>query len=320
MGIYINSEYSHNSGNDSEVTHPDLYPYIDLLTRDITPHHIKYYNTDMVIDSGAVNGIIGIGALLFIKTLEDKKMLKIGRISGSSVGSIIGLWYIYGCSSDIIKSMSQMFEYYKKYNNFYIYKHMVKSVVSSYIRNNDMSAVNNRLFINYYDMSTCKNVIVSTYKSRKHLIRCILRSSHVPFITSNKFKYNDRYIDGIHPYIFPDTRCLFIQLMFFSSPIEVFRVKDEGTIYPRLFRGIDGAYIFFFHKTGHLCKYITVKNEWINIQFFLRKYYILSLIIMIDLFIRCINVIPPCIKDTIIYNRIKYICTLPKHIIYKLIF
>ena len=248
MGIYINSEYSHNSGNDSEVTHPDLYPYIDLLTRDITPHHIKYYNTDMVIDSGAVNGIIGIGALLFIKTLEDKKMLKIGRISGSSVGSIIGLWYIYGCSSDIIKSMSQMFEYYKKYNNFYIYKHMVKSVVSSYIRNNDMSAVNNRLFINYYDMSTCKNVIVSTYKSRKHLIRCILRSSHVPFITSNKFKYNDRYIDGIHPYIFPDTRCLFIQLMFFSSPIEVFRVKDEGTIYPRLFRGIDGAYIFFFHK------------------------------------------------------------------------
>ena len=306
--------------NESDPTHSDLTPYIELLTKDITASHISHRDIDMVIDSGAVNGITGIGALLFIDLLERRELLKINRISGCSVGSIIALWYIFGCNNDIIKVMTQMFEYYKKYNNFYIYKHMVKTMVASYFKNDDMSMVNNRLFINYYDMKMFKNVIVSSYKSRKHLIRCIIKSSHVPFITSKSFKYNNRYIDGIYPYVFPDTQCLFIQLMFLTSPIDVFCVKYEGTIYPRLFKGIDGAYNFFYNKTGHLCKYITSDNHWINLQFFARKYYIISLLLVFDIFLKCINAIPPCIKETMAYNYIKCICIIPKNIIYKMVF
>ena len=51
-------------------------------------------NMDLVLESGAANGGFHVGCLLYIKSLEKKKIIKIDRISGSSIGAIAGFYYL----------------------------------------------------------------------------------------------------------------------------------------------------------------------------------------------------------------------------------
>jgi hypothetical protein len=51
---------------------------------------------DLVLDGGLFNGSYQVGALYFLKEMENRKYIKIERISGCSVGSIVGLYVIEG--------------------------------------------------------------------------------------------------------------------------------------------------------------------------------------------------------------------------------
>jgi len=49
---------------------------------------------DLVLDGGLFNGSYLIGALQFLKELERRKYIRVDRISGASIGSIVGLAYL----------------------------------------------------------------------------------------------------------------------------------------------------------------------------------------------------------------------------------
>ena len=48
---------------------------------------------DLILEGGAFNGSYLIGALYFLKEMEKRNMIKIERISGASIGSILGFLY-----------------------------------------------------------------------------------------------------------------------------------------------------------------------------------------------------------------------------------
>ena len=67
--------------------------YINNLT-DNYPKIDKPIELDIVIEGGLFNGMYTAGTLLLIKKLEKKNYLRVNRISGVSIGSVLGYYYI----------------------------------------------------------------------------------------------------------------------------------------------------------------------------------------------------------------------------------
>jgi len=76
-----------------KVYMPIYKNYIHKLLENVNKTHVPS-EIDLVLDSGAFKGIYMYGALLYIKELEHKKYTKVHRISGSSVGAMLGCFYM----------------------------------------------------------------------------------------------------------------------------------------------------------------------------------------------------------------------------------
>ncbi len=274
---------------------------ITNIKRETIPPHMN-----LIFDSGAVNGVIGIGAAVYLSVLEEMGYFEIKKISGCSIGSLIAVWYIHGCPEELYGYANKLFTHYKTNRNFYMYESIVKELIYRLMPTEDMKTVNDRLYINYYDTKKCKNPVITHFKNRNHLISCILRSSHVPFLTSNQHKCEGRYVDGIVPHIFKDNKHpnLFIKLINCTDPLDCMKTKTEQNIYTRLLRGTMGVNDFFVNGNSHLCSYVTPTSYVTLIDLYLRKQIILLILCLIEWTIIIKNRIPLSIQETILYNKL----------------
>ena len=48
---------------------------------------------DVVLEGGLFNGSFHAGALFFLKEMENRKLVKVERISGASIGSLMAFLY-----------------------------------------------------------------------------------------------------------------------------------------------------------------------------------------------------------------------------------
>ena len=284
-GVNINNMTEKNINNDNLDS--IITEYINVITKTVDP---KYQEANLILDGGAVNGIVGVGAVLVIKKFEISGLIKIGKISGCSIGSLIGLWYICGCPMSTMHHLSKMFNIYKINKNFRHYKQFVQEIVYSILPKCNMNIINNRLFVKYYDIINCTEIVISTFKTRKHLIRCLVRSAHIPFITSNKFILYNKYIDGIYPYIFKTQELnLFIQLFSFQYPLNIVYVKNETNILSRIIYGANQAIIFLKNGCSSVCNIVHSNDYYYNIIFYIRLISAISIIFLIDYFKLIIN-------------------------------
>ena len=127
-----------------------LDQYINALIVNVNPNYL-HKQINLIFDSGAVNGLLGIGAALYIHQLESLKYININKISGCSIGSLIAVWYIKGCSNKIYDNMNILFSHYKTHKNFYVYETIVKKVIYKLFDTDDMTLLNDKLYINYYN-------------------------------------------------------------------------------------------------------------------------------------------------------------------------
>jgi len=309
VGVAVDTNTNTNTNSvplDASVNVNLLKQYVYALIVNIKRENIPS-SLNLIFDSGAVNGIMGIGAALYINILEKMGYFNINKISGCSIGSLIALWYIYGCPEEFYNRCDQLLTYYKKHKNFYIYENIVQDIVYKLIPDEDMAKINERLYINYYDTKKSKNCVISHFKNRNHLITCILRSSHVPFLTTNEHKYQGRYIDGIIPYIFNDDdscKNLFIKLINFTEPFTCLKAKNEQNIYSRLLRGIVGVNDFFVNGQYDLCSYINDKSYLTILTLYTRKQIILLILVLIDFVVTLKKHIPSTIQETNYYKQI----------------
>lgn len=278
-----------------------LTQYINALLVNIEKDKI-HNNINLIFDSGAVNGLLGIGCALYLKHLQDLNYITIYKVSGCSIGSIIALWYICGCSDIIYPYLDDLFNYYKINKNFFKFKDIVKDSIDKLIKNDNLSFLKNKLYINYYDTLKGKQEVVCDFKNKEHLIECILKSSHVPYVSNNMYKYENRYIDGISPYIFNDDikiKNLFIKLIDLRSPLKSMYVKGEKNIYSRLLKGVTFTNEFFINNNTTLCMYT---NNKIKLQLCIRQYIVIFIIFIIDYIIIFNNNLPNNVKECNIYK------------------
>ena len=98
--------------------------YINKLIENL-PLEIKQNQTnktpmkvDLILDGGLFNGSYLVGALYFIKEMEARKYIKVERISGCSIGSIVGFLYFIDALDELPSLYESLLVDFKKKCNF----------------------------------------------------------------------------------------------------------------------------------------------------------------------------------------------------------
>jgi hypothetical protein len=254
---------------------------------------------DLILDGGMFNGSYLIGALYFLKEMENKKYIKINRISGCSIGSVAAfLYYIDGL--DLISILYETINVnFKKTHNLHSIKKL-KQYLNKSIPPNICELVNNKLYISYNNIKQGTKIIKSTYKNTDDIINTIIKSCYIPFLIDGNVLYENKYIDGINPYMFkvePNIKILYLDLFGYDKIGDIINVKNEKTNFHRILSGLLDIHLFFIKQSNtQLCSYV---NEWsiINNGFYYLKHIIERICIYI---IYVIMVIPHNISDTIL--------------------
>jgi hypothetical protein len=217
---------------------------------------------DLVLDGGIFNGSYLVGALYFLKEMEKRNYIKVCRISGCSIGSIVAFIYIIDCLdiSEIFYKI--IFEQLKKNHNLNINQNL-RSILEGKIPDDICDKVNNKLYITYTNIQKRKNKVKCTYKNKEEIINTIIRSSYIPFLMDGNILFENKYIDGINPYIFKirnDRKILHLDLFGYDKIKYLINIKNEKTNFHRILSGLLDIHNFFIKQTStDMCSYV---DEW----------------------------------------------------------
>lgn len=271
----------------------DIFKIINTLIEEL-PNEVKKTENpieiDLVLDGGAFNGSYLIGALYFLKEMENRNFIKIKRISGCSIGSLIGFLYIINKLDLVSELYNILIESFKENYNFEIYKQLKKYLSDKipYENDNICNIVNNILFIKYNNIQTGIQKVKCKYKNINDIINTIIRSSFVPYLTDGNIAYKNKYIDGFNPYFFKKKRNRKILFLDLSGPDKltyIINIKNEKTNLYRILYGILDIHIFLTkQKETFMCSYV---DEWgyINNTRYLIRYFLEKIICFISYYI-----------------------------------
>jgi hypothetical protein len=239
--------------------------YVNKLIENL-PDEIKNRKTplviDLVLDGGVFNGSYLVGALCFLKEMEKRKYIKVDRISGCSVGSIIGFLYFI----DKLEFMPQLYNVvicdFKKCYNLKIIK-TLKNILTDFVPEDICERVNKRFFICYNNAIKRKKIVKSTYKNVDEIFNSIIKSCFIPYLIDGNYLYKNKYIDGLNPYIFNkehNKKILYLDLLGYDKIFNLINIKNEKTNYHRILSGLLDIHCFFIKNSStQMCSYV---NDW----------------------------------------------------------
>lgn len=284
-----------------------LQEYIKALIINVDKTNVQK-DINIIFDGGAFNGGFAAGIGLYLKCMEQHKLITVHSISGCSIGSILAVWYLTGCRPEGIHCFEQFMNSYKKNMNLHAYKCIVTQCIDQIFSTSEsdiLNVLNGRLFITYYNVKCHTQKTVSKFKSKAHIIDCILRSSHIPYLMDGLPSYKKKYMDGVSPYSpkngLPN---LFIKLMTLKRCARSLMLKSENNIHYRLLTGIADVNDFYTTGNSDMCSYM---HNWPYIdivQLRVREvvvFFIFSLIGWIVIFKRFV---PLVITNSLLYNGV----------------
>ena len=224
----------------------------------------KKHIIDIVFEGGLFNGSYLIGALYYLKQLEERNYIKINRISGCSIGALISLiYYTENYSlSDIIYNIT--YHHFKKKFNVNIFEKIFVQIRPS-ITSEVLNKINGNFYITYFNIKKNKQIVKNEYKDVDELFETIRRSCHCPYVIDNTFLYKEKYVDGFYPFIFNDeltisNKTLYLNIHNFDKLGNSISIKNEKTNYSRILYGILDIHTFLMTKNStSMCSYV---NDW----------------------------------------------------------
>jgi len=235
---------------------------------------------DIVLEGGAFNGSYLAGCLFYLKELENKNYIKIHNLSACSVGTLISLAYFIDDEKLMVKIYEIAYNQFKKKADINIFKKTF-ALIREYINNDIFSLINNKLYITYFNIRTGKQKVICKYKNVNHLLDVIRRSCSFPYIIDKNLYYKNKYIDGLHPYIFPSSskdnnhRILYLNLHSVNHIAGIISIKNEHNNMKRIFDGIVNIHTFFVYKQKtDICSFV---DEWSITEQFKHYLFIISI-------------------------------------------
>lgn len=228
------------------------------------PHTNIPSEIDLVLDGGAFNGLYMLGCLYYLKELENREKLQIKRISGCSIGSVLGLVFILNKLDVALDVCKDAFKYMRKHQDLKKFIVIFKDRFNQIVDEDDIIKLNGRFYLTYFDAIKGKQIIKKNYSTKQELLDYVLKSLYVPYIIDRKITDRDGCIDGAFPYMFKKKegkrKILFINLQSWDKILKMLYIKNENNIYSRVFEGLMDAHNFFnTNKANNLCSYV---NDW----------------------------------------------------------
>jgi|TARA_B110000967_G_C18889195_1_gene566132 hypothetical protein len=269
-----------------------LNAFISTLIENIPEKHLSK-EIDLVLDGGAFNGVYMLGGLFYMKELESREKIKIKRVSGCSIGAILGLLFLLDKMDLAISVCNMCYKCIRKNQDLKKMLVVIKKELGKTITDEDVKKANKRFYLTYFDTKKGKQIVKRKYKTRDELIDCIVKSLYVPYLIDREYTDKDGCIDGAFPYMFKsknnkNRKILFFNLQSFDKIKKMIFIKKEKNIYPRLLEGLNDTHSFFEkNEPNNMCSYV---NDWsiTEILFFrLREiiYVILFYIFRVGLYI-----------------------------------
>jgi hypothetical protein len=273
-----------------------IQKYIHNLI-DNLPDNIKKTSTpekiNIILSGGAFNGSYLIGALHFLKEMEQRKYVKVDKISACSIGSVCALLYHIEYSTSVpysgsvttrsapshpLNALDLMSELYEILLQHLKHSHNLNAFDSVFgklrplLPTNICETMTNRVYISYYNVKKGKKIIKYKYRNIDEIFETIRRSCFIPMITTGEILDKNKYMDGFTPYIFPrDThkKCLYLDL-FGSDKIKyIYSVTNEKTNFHRILSGLLDIHLFFIKQTNtQMCSYV---EDWSYSHMFYNK-------------------------------------------------
>jgi hypothetical protein len=283
-----------------------LQEYIKALVTNIDKKNIPR-KINVIFDGGAFNGGFAAGVAIYLKCMEEHKIIKVNSISGCSIGSALAVWYLAGCDIEKIKYLEKFMTSYKRNKDLHECKNIIHDLIDDIFsrdtENKLLGKLNGHLFISYYNIKKHKQQTVCKFKNKEHIIECILRSSHIPYIMNGSSSYKKKYMDGISPHMFNNSfPSLFIKLLTFQKCTRAFMIKSENNIHYRLLTGVADINEFFTTGKSDMCSFV---GDWsyINIlELRIREILFFTIFSLIGWLVILKSYLPKTITDSLIYN------------------
>jgi hypothetical protein len=241
---------------------------------------------DLVFEGGLFNGSYQLGFLAYIKQMEKLQLIQVKRVSGCSIGAFISLLYFIDNSlDDNIDFVSNViYKHAKTHHNIDIFD-KTYTFYSKWLPNNFLDLINGKFFITYNDVSKNKQIVKSKYASIEELFDVIRRSCSMPYIIDKTLFYNNKYLDGLYPYIFKpkkDRKIINLNIINWQK-LDFFTIKNENNNIQRVINGIMDTHAFFsfssyFFPVSNMCSYV---DEWSIITRF--KYMMLVKLLQLSI-------------------------------------
>jgi predicted acylesterase/phospholipase RssA len=241
-----------------------LNTFIKTLIENIPEKHIPL-ELDLVLDGGAFNGVYMLGGLFYIKELEIREKIKIKRVSGCSIGAILGILFLINKMDVAIEICNHCYKYLRRHQHLKKVINLFQHILNDIIKEEDVHIINNRFYLTYFDTILGRQIVKRRYKSKDELISNIMKSHYVPYLIERAPTDSDGCIDGAFPYIFKarptnKRKILFFNLQTFDKIKKMIFIKNEKNIYPRLLEGLMDTHRFFETNTSNnMCSYV---NDW----------------------------------------------------------
>lgn len=292
-----------NSSSSNSNIIKDL---IRLLIKNIDPCYIKDKEIDLILSGGAFNVSYLVGCLYFIHEMREKGLIVINKISTCSASSLIGLLFLIDKVDLFVDKLYEL-----SINSFKKNKHVIFddeslasiiNIIEKELPENILSIVNDRLYITYYDVIECKQIIKSKYEDVSDIFNTIKRSCFIPYITMDKLLEDNKYIDGGTPYIFDKeegVKRLYINLCGIDKIMDSIIIKKDKINTHRVLNGVLDIHDFFFRcKKTSMCSYV---DNWtiirkIEFKILKIKVYLLCVIIHFIIIIKA-SVVDKYYKD-----------------------
>lgn len=274
---------------------------------------------DIILEGGALNGSYELGIMMYIKKLEKMKKIKVRRISGASVGTILGLAYILD-ELDLFNELSnKLLQFFKTNYNLFKMRELLYDIVYKKMNKDDYKLFQNKFYLTYFDSNKKKQIVKKTYKSNKDLLNQIIKSTYIPFLMDGNVSYKGN-VDGGYPYIFKKRenkrkrKMLYVTITSFKHFKSMFSIKNEKNGHIRLFDGIVDINRFLTtNKPTEFCSYVDdwKTSDFVAIRF--KEILFVLILAIISLITKLIELTPDYIKEHKYYTWIKKIISSLAH-------
>jgi len=244
---------------------------------------------DLIIDGGGFKAAYIVGNLLYLKEMEKQGFITIARISGTSMGSLLGVLYFLDKLNIVYKLLPVFSKDYKKTNKLTNTFSFIKRSLNAIIREKGMSNIDKRLYINYYDLENNREVLINTYSTSENLFKKLHFSCFIPFMFDGRPSICNK-IDGITPFIFPkreNVKILFLSAVSISNIStfsEVLYTDDKNITY-KMLQGILDMHAFYLdNKSTNMSHYIDKNSLTTTVYFLIRKILTYFIVMLIHLY------------------------------------